>query len=1020
MMNFHRPLLLITFVFAGFPGIHSASSQEITSPETVTTPNEGVVSGEASISQTQPIDQSTVSGSVLDFRGTPVVNATVCCVPMQESRPVIFTTTDTDGRFELRHPVSLPIDLVVTSKSFSPQSKRIEQSTAAKDITLRLLPGRRIRFEVVDSEGNPIQGTSIQTLRWNERRGLQLQGETDPLGQAVFSNAPAGEVTYVFRHPNYLSRRQNLSSKSGVHRITLTPVTRASASDSRQQSAIDAELLNAKPVNPIVAALDNQAERLARDFEQELASDEWIRAKSLQFQPSPSATGTQTANGFAITQSTSTKWNESKLKCNVTLSGDFDIEADYRIIEWEGTGGSLTLGVALKGEEIPKSRAMCKVAANGTSILAQKHWTTATGLRRENHSIEQETNAGSLRIARRGETVSILAREAQGNDYRIVHQYELNASVIQNGGVELGVQTPIGGSIQVLWQRLRIRAAQWQMMGDEKSTVAAVAIYDTPTNQVHRISPATGGYSHVGSPAWSPDQQWIAYDLCNGSTRDSRIMIVSVDGGEPKDIGFGSMPNFSPDGSMIAFSAFGEGIGVMNRDGRNRRIVKRQGWQLQWSPESNKLAYSLGGQIHLLDLESGTDNALIRGDAANQYRSLNWNMRWSHDGKRIVFKGTNRSTGDADIAVFDLDQPKQIRTLVADAPIQHVNFSWSPDDQQILFLLNPPGSRPQLHTIASDGSGRPVRLPDQTEFVRLTSAVWSPDGKRIALTGVDRHLPPRRIYRMDANGKNLRRITWNFLDLGDHLSPDVSPNGKEIAFESFTGDPHESHIVHLNIDGTAVQDLGLGCIPSFTADGKRLAYSSFTGMKISEPRPGLALQVSIGGTWTLQASPVDDRLACIRNWGSQGANIRLSEGQFGKPKNLLVGEHANRYTILPYYLAWSPDGEAIAFIGKRKDNGRRELAIVSTNGSDDSFEILGENLRIQNDIGWHPDGQRLIVARKDVTTGVHQLHWVDRDAPNALTRVPDQPKDADNRHPFYTRDGSQLYFTSQPVATPPQ
>ncbi|WP_144059949.1 DUF1583 domain-containing protein [Rhodopirellula sallentina] len=1020
MINFHRLLFLITFAFAGFLGIDSASSQETTSPKTVTIPHEGVVTGVASISQTQPSDQSTVSGSVLDFRGTPVVNATVCCVPKQNSRPVIFTKTDTDGRFEFRQPVSLPTNLVVTSQSFSPQSKRIEQSAAAKDITLRLLPGRRVRFEVVDSEGNPIQGISIRTLSWNERRGLQLRGETDQRGQAVFSNAPANEVTYVFCYPNYLSVRQNLSAKPGVHRIKLTPLTLASAFDLRRQSAIDAELLNAKPVNPVVATLDKQAELLAKDFEQNLASDEWIRSKSLQFQPSLTATGTQTANGFAITQAVSKTWNESKLKCNVTLSGDFDIEADYSILEWEGTGGSLTLGVALSGEETPKARASCKVTANGTSILAQKHWTTATGLHRENHSIQQETNAGSLRIARRGETVSILARQAQGDAYRIIQQYELNASVIQNGGVVLGVQAPIDGSIQVLWQRVRIRAAQWQMIGDEKSTVAAVAIYDTPTNQVHRISQATGGYSHVGSPAWSPDQQWIAYDLCNGSTRDSRVMIVSVDGGEPKDIGFGSMPNFSPDGSMIAFSAFGEGIGVMNRDGSNRRILNRRGWQLQWSPEPNKLAYSLGGQIHSLDLETGTDRALMQGEAANQYQSLNWNMCWSHDGRQIVFNGTNRSTGDTDIAVFDLDQPDQIRVLVADAPIQHLNFSWSPDNQQILFLLNPPGSRPRMHTIASDGSGPPVRLPDKTEYVRLTSAVWSPDGTRIALTGVDRLLPPRRIYRIDANGKNLCRITWNFLDLGDHLSPDVSPDGKEIAFESFTGDPHESHIVHLNTDGTAVQDLGLGCIPSFTADGKRLAYSSFTGMKISEPRPGLAQRVSIGGTWTLQACPVDDRLACIRNWGARGANIRISEGQSGESKNLLVGEHANRYMILPFYLAWSPDGESIAFVGKRKDNSRRELAIVSTSGSDDTFEILGENLRIQNDIGWHPDGQRLIVAQKDLVTGLHQLHWVDRDAPHALSRVPGQPTDADNRHPFYTRDGSLLYFTSQPVATPPQ
>jgi hypothetical protein len=122
---------------------------------------------------------------------------------------------------------------------------------------------------------------------------------------------------------------------------------------------------------------------------------------------------------------------------------------------------------------------------------------------------------------------------------------------------------------------------------------------------------------------------------------------------------------------------------------------------------------------------------------------------------------------------------------------------------------------------------------------------------------------------------------------------------------------------------------------------------------------------------------------------------------------------------IAYYMAWSFDGKEIAFVAKRRDNELRELAVVSASGSDDGFDVLEVASKLQNDIGWHPDGKRLIVAKRDGRSGRHQLHWVSRETPHAYERVPGQPTDADNRHPHYSRDGKYLYFGSQPAARQP-
>ena len=65
---------------------------------------------------------------------------------------------------------------------------------------------------------------------------------------------------------------------------------------------------------------------------------------------------------------------------------------------------------------------------------------------------------------------------------------------------------------------------------------------------------------NCGTPVWSPDGKWIAYDAI--PSRDStnyhagKIMVVSADGSKKLLLGSGGKPSWSPDGKSLAWNLY--------------------------------------------------------------------------------------------------------------------------------------------------------------------------------------------------------------------------------------------------------------------------------------------------------------------------------------------------------------------------------------------------------------------------------------------------------------------------------
>ncbi len=251
-----------------------------------------------------------------------------------------------------------------------------------------------------------------------------------------------------------------------------------------------------------------------------------------------------------------------------------------------------------------------------------------------------------------------------------------------------------------------------------------------------------------------------------GSTA-SDIYVINADGtGRARLTRSGAeFPDWSPDGSRIAFNLQSGGIVVMNADGTDHDTLTNQPGDgfAAWSPDGARLAYSLqSGQIGVIRPD-GTGRIILTDEPGGSYR-------WSPDGTRIVY----------------LDRGLRINVIYADGT-RHVMMpevpepawiSWSPDSRRLLFEAGATGERDHIYIVNADGTGL-ERLTDlnQDDY----NPAWSPDGSRIAF--ISSRVPANpyqsyHVFTMSPIGDDIRQITKG--ELQYFRAPVWSPEGTQL------------------------------------------------------------------------------------------------------------------------------------------------------------------------------------------------------------------------------------------------
>jgi len=249
-------------------------------------------------------------------------------------------------------------------------------------------------------------------------------------------------------------------------------------------------------------------------------------------------------------------------------------------------------------------------------------------------------------------------------------------------------------------------------------------------------------YVYHGSPRWSPDGKRIVFNVWKHGENHTagQIAVVSTDGSNPRVLIDGLLPSFSPQGDRIAFSRLGpnSGVWVMGAEGPDTDLkqIDANGWGTDWSPDG-KLVYSTttatGANLVVFD-PADDSRRLLFDEQKSPYKNLFWNMAWSPDGRRIVFKGL--STADKyEVGLVDARGAKQGLVHRLDGEVL-ATFAWSPDGSRVLFCKSCPERehRSQIYTFDPDTNDPPQLLARQDPQRHCADVAWSPDGKQIAVS----------------------------------------------------------------------------------------------------------------------------------------------------------------------------------------------------------------------------------------------------------------------------------------------
>jgi eukaryotic-like serine/threonine-protein kinase len=264
----------------------------------------------------------------------------------------------------------------------------------------------------------------------------------------------------------------------------------------------------------------------------------------------------------------------------------------------------------------------------------------------------------------------------------------------------------------------------------------------------------TNDAAEDGQPAWHPDGRRIIYSSSRSGIY--QICVAYIDGRPPIQLTSGEshywVCDVSSDGTQILYTTARDEADIWVIEPttlKEYQLTSEAGAELwpEMSPDGLGVVFqassrpSLGHKIY--------DCAIFVKplQAEARWRQLvpqGFLPRWSPDGRQIAFL---RAADGLDNLWTVQAGGGEIRQLTSLGIIfwgfsalpytrdQGPDYTWSPDSRQIVFASRQSG-RANIWAAQSDGTGASQLSSNSDPHLWLFSPLWSPDGQRVAYTGV--------------------------------------------------------------------------------------------------------------------------------------------------------------------------------------------------------------------------------------------------------------------------------------------
>ena len=404
-------------------------------------------------------------------------------------------------------------------------------------------------------------------------------------------------------------------------------------------------------------------------------------------------------------------------------------------------------------------------------------------------------------------------------------------------------------------------------------------------------------------PIWHPDGKRIIYNSSRNGV--NQIFVVFIDSKRQAQLSLSDtdshVADISKDGTKVLYTTTKDDADLWSipaDGGKESQVTSSVGAEV-WpdiSPDGTKIAYQQDRRLSTA--RRLLNSVLVAGDVKSedpvpQIAQDGFNIRWSPDGKNLSFlrnKSGNQSLWVISSDGLDERQVSEGGVMFGgylQLPynrLQSQDYQWSPDGGSLIYSAVRDGISNVWQTFL-DGAGEIQLTRNSDKKLLFFNPVFSPDGKRIAWSGMTTDTPDKRIWSIWTTSDGAERALFQLNSIVRLLG--WSASGEQLIVRSVgnkndTGLPEDVSVFAIDLEGSGTRPLST------------LKSSYFQNIALSPDRRSLAFVSRL----------------------SSGDSIQILGIANPSPKTLVSGNDSRVYFS---NLLFAPDGKTL-YYGKQSNS----------------------------------------------------------------------------------------------------